>query len=292
MTQQSPNFLQDLTTLAKPGITFMSVLMAAGGMALARPGYSLLGWLLPLGFIALCVAAANALNMYLEREGDKLMARTRRRPLPAGRMSARGVLFGGLLAGLTSVVGLALVSNPLTALLGALSLISYVWIYTPLKRRTPWALVIGAFPGAAPPLMGWTAVTGRIDAVGIVLFLILLLWQIPHFIAIAIYRQQDYDRAGIKAWPSVRGMDDAKVQALVYSLVLVPVSLLLVPLGAAGFVYFAVAGGAGAWFFISCLRGFEPQSGARWARAFFLVTLAYLPLLTAALAVDVFWMSS
>ena len=282
-----PGLARDLVTLGKPGITMMCALMAAGAMYLAPtsppPGRALA----ILAALSLCVMAANALNMYLERDGDRHMARTRQRPLAAGRMRPGAVLAGGLVAGIASVALLSWLANPLTGLLGLLSIVSYVWLYTPMKRRSWWALIVGAFPGAAPPLMGYTAATGRIDAVGLTLFLILLVWQIPHFIAIALYRRADYERAGIRTLPSERGEDTAKVHALAWSLALVPVSLMLVPLGIAGFIYFLVASALGAWFFVFCLRGFEPQSGAVWARRFFLATLAYLPLLVVGLVADI-----
>jgi protoheme IX farnesyltransferase len=279
--------LRDLVTLGKPGITGMNVFMTAGAIALAPRSMTFWAMTGTLLATAACIASANALNMWMERKGDIHMARTRNRPLPAGRMSASWVLIGSLLLGGFSIAGLAYFANWLTAGIGAAALISYVWIYTPLKRRSSLALLVGAFPGAAPPLMGWTAATNQVDAIAITLFLILLLWQIPHFIAIAIYRKADYERAGIKVVTSVRGNDAAKVQALFYAALLVPVTLLLVPLGLAGYFYLVFAAGLGVWFFIFCVRGMEPESGNVWARKFFLATLLYLPVLIAALAIDV-----
>lgn len=280
-------FLRDIAQLSKPNLTLMNVMMTAGAMGLAPTALPLSVWIGVLVSCTLLVGCANALNMYLEREGDKLMARTRQRPLPSGRMNARAVLFGGLLGGTLAVLGLTYYANLLTGLIGAAGIISYVWIYTPMKRRSPWAMVVGAFPGAIPPLIGWTAATGSLGAIGIVLFLIVFFWQIPHFVAISLYRQADYDRAGIKVWPSARGVDSAKMQALIYTAFLIPISLMLVPLKVAGFVYFTLAAVLGLWFFITCMRGFEPESGVRWARQFFLVSIAYLPLLTIGLVIDV-----
>ena len=282
-----PSAAKDVMALAKPGITLMCVLMSAGGIALAEHSLSLMRVLAILAASALCVAAANALNMYLERDSDRFMARTRNRPLPAGRMEARTVLIGGCVAGMISVVLLWVTANALTAAVGAAALLSYVLLYTPLKRRSSAALIVGAFPGAAPPLLGWTAATGRIDAVGAMLFLILLLWQIPHFIAIAIYRKAEYERAGIKVLTAVRGEDNAKLQAVAYSAALVVASLFLVPLRVAGYGYFVIASALGAAFFVFCLWGFERNSGKVWARQFFLSTLVYLPALVGALVLDV-----
>lgn len=279
--------LRDLLTLGKPGITGMNVFMTAGAIALAPRAMSFWAMTGTLLATATCIASANALNMWMERKGDIHMARTRNRPLPAGRMNASWVLIGSLILGGFSISALVYFANWLTAGIGAAALISYVWIYTPLKRRSSLALLVGAFPGAAPPLMGWTAAMNQIDAIAITLFLILLLWQIPHFIAIAIYRKADYERAGIRVVTSVRGNDAAKVQALLYAALLVPVTLLLVPLGLAGYFYLVFAAGLGVWLFIFCVRGMEPESGNIWARKFFLATLLYLPVLIAALAVDV-----
>jgi len=279
--------IRDIAALSKPSLTLMNVMMTAGAMGLAPQKLSLSVWLGVLIASTLLVGSANALNMYLEREGDKLMARTRQRPLPAGRMRPMGVLIGGLIGGALAVFGLSYFGNPLTGAIGAVGIISYVWIYTPMKRRSPWAMQVGALPGAIPPLIGWAAATGTMGIEGIVLFLIVFFWQIPHFIAISLYRQTDYERAGIKVWPSVHGADSAKNQALLYTFFLTPVSMLLVPIGVASYAYLVAAAGLGLWFFFTCIRGFEPESGQRWARRFFLVSIAYLPLLTLALIVDV-----
>lgn len=280
-------FLRDLSTLAKPGLTMMNVMMTAGAMGLAAVSLPWITWLMVLLSAGVLVGSANAMNMYLEREGDKEMARTRRRPIPAGRMRPGTALAIGLTGGLLAVFGLTFYGNVATGALGAFGFISYVWVYTPMKRRSPWAMQIGAIPGAIPPLLGWTAATGNFNIAGIVLFLIVFFWQIPHFIAIAIYRQADYVRAGIKTWPSVRGMDSAKNQALLYTFFLTPVSLMLVPLGIASYAYLVAAAALGLWFLITCVRGFEPESGQRWARHFFVVSIIYLPLLTLALIIDV-----
>jgi len=286
---KASNRTSDLVALTKPSITRMCLLMAAGGLALA-PGS--VDWFTAVSMflgVGLAVGGANAFNMWWERNTDGLMSRTRRRPLPTGRISAATAFkFAGLLS-LASLVVLAVGTNTLTAVLAALSILSYVAIYTPLKYKTPAALIIGAVPGAAPPLLGWTAVTGSIDPPAVVLFAILLVWQLPHFIAIAIYRKQEYARAGIKVVPLVRGEAVAKIQAVAWALVLVPLTLLLVPIGGAGAVYFVSAALLGAAFLGWSFTGLDNDAGVKWARNYFLASLVYLPALTLALVADVLW---
>ena len=278
--------LRDFADLAKPGITGM-VLVTTGGGAWLAPGQMGLGKLLAalLGTIAV-VAAANALNCYIERDSDKHMARTKNRPLPAGRMEPKHALVFGLVLTAVSIPVLTLLVNPVTGLLATIALVSYVWIYTPMKALSPRALVVGAIPGAMPPLMGWTAVTGRIDWPGVALFGILLIWQLPHFIAISVYRVHEYDKAGIATVPGLRGMDAARSQIFWWTATLVPVSLLLVPLGVAGWVYLGIATALGLVFMAWALRGYVAANQGRWARGLFLYSLVYLTLLFTALLVD------
>jgi len=165
-------------------------------------------------------------------------------------------------------------------------LVSYVAIYTPMKQYTPAALFVGALPGALPPLMGWTAVTGRIEAPGMVLFGVLFFWQIPHFIAISIFRQEEYERAGLKVLPSVQGIQAATLQSVFYTGALWMVSLLLVPYGLAGAIYLTSALVLGAYFFWMALRGLKAEDSKRWAKKFFVASLIYLTALFAALIID------
>ena len=233
--------VSDFWQLTKPGVTRMCVLTTVGGVLLA-PGR--IGWLAGLAAVlgsALAVAGANAANMWWERDLDAKMSRTRRRPLPAGRMAPAVAARFAIVLSLVSIVVLAAFTNALAAVLAAAAILSYVFVYTPLKVRTPAALVIGAVPGAVPPLLGWVAVTGTLDAGGLVLFGILLVWQIPHFIAIALYRKAEYARAGIRVVPLVRGDAMAKIQAVAWAGALVPLSLMLTLIGVAGSFYLVVA---------------------------------------------------
>jgi protoheme IX farnesyltransferase len=214
------------------------------------------------------------------------MARTANRPLPDRRLEPSWALALGVAMGLFAVPTLTLAVNPVTGLLGAIALVSYVAIYTPMKQHTPAALFVGALPGALPPLMGWTAVTGSIATPGVLLFGVLFFWQIPHFIAISVFRQEEYERAGLKVLPSVRGMHAAKVQATVYAGALFVVSLLLVPYGLAGTLYLVAAVALGAHFFWAAARGFWVEDDNAWAKKLFVASLIYLTVLFAALIID------
>jgi protoheme IX farnesyltransferase len=282
-----PSLGSDLWQLTKPSITRMNLLMTFGGLALA--GAPLKSWLVFWALLGtgLAVASANSLNMYIERDLDRLMARTANRPLPTKRMEPKVALWFGIILGVLSLLVLQFMVNTVTTLIAGLAILLYVLVYTPMKRTSPLALIVGAIPGAAPPLMGWTAYTGTIDLPGLVLFAILLVWQLPHFIAIALYRQDDYERAGVKAVPIVRGDRVAKAQALAWTTALVPISLLLVPLQVAGAFYGAVALASGLWFLSWSIRGMSGEAGVPWARKFFFASLIYLPVLVLSLVVDV-----
>ncbi len=278
--------VRDLIALTKPRITLMVLVTAAGGMWLAPGSFDLASMAVMLLTTGMVVGAANTLNCYLERDSDRLMARTANRPLPDRRLEPSWALTLGVLMGLFAVPTLTLAVNPITGLLGFIALASYVAIYTPMKQHTPAALFVGALPGALPPLMGWTAVTGSIDAPGLVLFGILFFWQIPHFIAISIFRQEEYERAGLKVLPSVRGVRSAKVQSAIYTGVLWAVSLLLVPYGLAGTIYLTTAVILGGYFFWMALQGFKAEDSKVWAKKFFVASLIYLTTLFAALIID------
>jgi protoheme IX farnesyltransferase len=226
--------------------------------------------------------------MYLERDVDPLMERTRDRPLVRGTVSPEAALvFGTALACIGGpLVGLG--SNLLTGVLGMLAFGSYVAVYTPLKRHSGAALFVGAVPGALPPLMGWTAVTGHLDAPGVALFAILFCWQVPHFLAIAIYRGADYARAGLKVLPLSISSTATRFTILAFTLALVVATVVLGPLHVAGRPYVVAAVLLGAVFVgwaVAGLRRLSPPS-LRWARSLFFYSLVYLTLLFVALIVD------
>jgi len=275
--------LRDTLELTKPRITTMVVFTTAMGLWLA-PG-SIGGartTLLLLGQ-ALLVGSANIFNSWYERDVDGLMLRTRNRPLPAGRLDPWAAFALGVGCGVFAIPILALAVNPLTALLGAIAHATYVLVYTPLKRISPWALEVGAIPGAIPPLMGWTAATGALALPGWFLFGILFFWQIPHFLAIAIYLEEDYRRGGFKVLSVVRGAQASARWLSWYTVVLVAVSLLAQPLGLAGVSYTVAAGVLGGGFLVVARQGFRGRVEGAWARRAMLYSIAWLTALMLAL---------
>src|SRR5829696_1255934 len=266
--------------LTKPRITFLIVLTSAAGFALASPGridyVAMLSALFGIGLLSSGIAT---LNQYAERDLDGLMRRTATRPLPAGKLAPwEALAFGAGITILAEIYLLVLV-NPLSALLGLTVIAGYLFAYTPLKTRTTLSTLVGAFPGAVPPLIGWAAARGTISLEGWVLFAILFLWQFPHFLAIAWMYREDYARAGILMLPVVE--PDGRVtaqQIVVYTLMLLPVSLLPAAVGMAGRVYFVGAIVLGLLFLYSSIRAAVSMSRQQ-ARRLLLASVLYLPLL-------------
>lgn len=278
--------LRDVASLAKPRLSLLVLATTAGGAWLAPGAMPAFRLALTLVSTMGVVASANAFNCWLERDSDAHMTRTATRPLAAGTLDERIALAFAFATLALSLPVLAWAANPLTALLGAIAFVSYVGIYTPLKQRSWTAMLVGAVPGALPPLMGWTAATGSVDQPGLVLFAIMFLWQIPHFIAIAIFRKDEYERAGIRVLPLVVGDRAAALHGVVYAAVLLPVSLLLTPMRVAGGLYFGVALAGGIVFLAMTLMGLRPSADVKWARSLFGISLLYLTGLFAALLLD------
>jgi protoheme IX farnesyltransferase len=279
--------IRDLVALTKPRISVLNAMMTAGGLALAG-GATAGVWIATLGGTLLVVASANVLNMYLERDIDARMRRTRGRPLPSGRMAPALALGFGMALAAAALPLLTFGANALTGLLGAVALIGYVLVYTPLKQVTPHALLVGAIPGAMPPLLGWTAASGSVSAAGLALFAVLFVWQLPHFLAIALLLDEDYQAAGIKVYPSERG-EAATRRAIVVCLALqLLVTLMLVPLGLGGGVYLAGAALLGALMLGLGVAGLldRHRVDRAWARRLFVGTLVYLPALFLLLVVS------
>jgi len=277
----------DLVELCKPRITLLVTLTAAAGFLLASPeGIDPVRFANALVGTALVAAGSAGLNQFVERDSDRRMRRTAQRPLPAGRMSPDGALAWAVLLATTGLLQLLLLVNALTALIGATTLVAYVLVYTPLKRVSALATVVGAFPGAAPPVMGWTAASGRLELGGWVLFALLFLWQLPHFLAIAWLYREDYRAAGMPLL-TVNDPDGRRTgrQALLWAAALVPVTLMPSATGMTGWIALAGALAAGAWFLAAAARFARAQTVAT-ARRLLLVSVFYLPAVLGALVID------
>lgn len=282
--------LADLAELTKPRITLMVALTTAAGFVMASAG-SL--WSLDLGLLlhalagtALVASGASALNQVVERDVDARMRRTANRPLASGRLHPDVGLLWAVLLAVAGIAWLALVVNLLTSLLGALTLAGYVFIYTPMKRLSSLATIVGAIPGAVPPMMGWTAARDALEPGAWALFAILFLWQLPHFLAIAWMYRADYERGGMPMLPVIDpGGERTGRQAILYAAALVPVSLLPTPLGLTGIVYF-VGALALSLYFLRTSWAFQQSRTNGSARRLLLVSVLYLPAILAVMLLD------
>ncbi|HEY7112972.1 MAG TPA: heme o synthase [Thermoanaerobaculia bacterium] len=273
----APSRVADFLELSKPRITSLVVVTAAVGYALGAPVFQTGVFLAVLAGTALVAGGASALNQYAERDLDARMLRTRHRPLPAGRLGPGEALMFGLLVSAAGLVLLAVGTNALTAALGLAALGSYVLLYTPLKRRTSLCTVVGAVPGAIPPLMGWAAARGGLDRTAWALFSILFLWQLPHFLALAWMYRDDYARGGFPML-AVSDADGSSTgrQALLYSAALLPVTLAAGLFAGAGPVFLWGGLAAGIAFLAGAVL-FARRREIAWARRLFLASVLYLP---------------
>ena len=277
----------DYLELTKPRVTSLVLVTTLVGFYLGSRGA--LDFILLLNTLvgtALVAGGTSALNQYVEREQDGRMLRTRRRPLPAGRLDPAHALVFAAAISMAGLLHLALTVNLLTAGLAGLTLLSYVFVYTPLKRRTSLCTLVGAVPGALPPLGGWTAAHGDIAAGGVALFAILFVWQLPHSLAIAMLYKDDYARGGFRVLPVVdRDGGTTARQILAHCLVLLPLSLVPTLLQVTGVVYFfgaIVLGLALTAFAVPVLV----DASARTARRMLLASVVYLPALLCLMAFD------
>ncbi|MGD0614083.1 MAG: heme o synthase [Verrucomicrobiota bacterium] len=281
------NWLAVYADLVKARLTFLVLLTTLVGFYLGCRGP--VNYLLMLDTVlgtALMAAGAAALNQLIEREYDAKMRRTRDRPLPSGRLQPATVMVFGGVCSCAGLIYLALAVNLTTSVIGAVSLLSYLFIYTPLKRVTWLNTAIGAIPGGLPPLMGWTAATGHLSGEGWALFAILVFWQLPHFLAIAWIYRDEYAKAGFKMLPVIdpQGRRTGR-QAISHTLGLLPVSLCPFLFGLTGSVYLVsalVLGLAFLWFAIQFARHLTVPR----ARQLFYVSILYLPLLLTSMVLD------
>jgi protoheme IX farnesyltransferase len=280
------SFAKDLVALTKPRIISLLLVTTIAPMYVAgSPDWTLVLAVFIGGY--LMAGGANAVNMYMDRDIDDRMARTRLRPIPSGRMQAEAVLAFGILCATTATFLLARAANVLTAGLALGGFYTYVFIYTRwLKRSSPQNIVIGGAAGAFPPLVGWAAVTGRVDLMSIYLVLIIFYWTPPHFWALALNKQKDYSRAGVPMAPLVWGERETMRNMLWYTVILVPLTLLPTAFGALGLPYFVMAAALGAWLLIGVLRVMRAPEFSKPAWALYKFSLLYLALLFAAMVVD------
>ena len=288
--------MRDYIELTKPRITWLILMSTGIGYFFGLPGAS--GWwqflksipllslfhtILGTGLIA---SGTAALNQWYEREADRKMKRTAKRPLPAGRIAPAGALAFGLLFPLAGFLELWWGVNLLAGLLGAFTLLSYLFVYTPMKQRTWWSTTVGALPGAMPPMIGFAAAAGTLTRDSWVLFAILFLWQFPHFYSIAWMYKEDYARAGIRMLPVVEpdGRSTAR-QIVLFGLALIPVSLAPAILGMSGRIYLVGALLLGLWFLYSGLRVAAERTALR-ARGVLLASVLYLPLIYGLMLID------
>jgi protoheme IX farnesyltransferase len=283
-----PALLSDLLALTKPRVISLLLLTAVAPMFITSRGIPpamLVVWVLVGGF--LMAGGANAINMWVDRDVDTVMTRTRLRPVPSGRLAPAVALGFGLVLGATAFVVFWRLVNPLAAWLALGGLLFYVFIYTLwLKRSTPLNIVIGGAAGAFPPLVGWAAVTGQLDLAALYLFAIVFYWTPPHFWALALIKKDEYARAGVPMLPVVKGVHHTKLQMLGYTVMLVPLTVLPWLSGNQGALYALAAvllGGRLLWYCIQLLR--EPDvTPTAWRM--YKYSLLYLALLFVAMGVD------
>ncbi len=275
--------------LTKPRMNMLVVITTLVGFYMGS--FHDVNWMLLIHTLlgtTLCAAGASVLNQVVEREYDALMPRTRNRPIPAGQIMPGEALWFGIVLGVLGVGYLSLFVNLLTAFLGAFTYLSYVLIYTPMKRYSTLNTVVGAVPGAIPPVMGWTAVNNNLSIEAAALFGVLFLWQMPHFLAIAIMYCKDYEAGGFKMLPSVDPKLSMTSRMIVlYTLALIPVSILpsMLHPRLTGFAYLiagTVLGLAFLWFSVACaVHKTRPD-----ARRLFFASIIYLPLVLGAMMLD------
>jgi protoheme IX farnesyltransferase len=284
--QAQPSLLRDLVMLTKPRIISLLLVTTVAPMFVAgNPGWLLVVVVLVGGY--LMAGGANAVNMYLDSDIDTQMARTKLRPIPSGRMTARAVLAFGVSLATAATFLLARFTNVLTAVLALAGFYFYVFVYTRwLKRTTPQNIVIGGAAGAFPPLVGWAAMTGAIDLTAVYLFLIVFYWTPPHFWALALLKQRDYGKAGIPMAPLVWGERETMRQMMWYNVILIALTLLPATFGAFGIIYLVSASVLGAILLAGVIR---VSTSAEWTKPAWRVykfSLLYLALLFLAMVID------
>jgi protoheme IX farnesyltransferase len=219
------DYLSDLLSLTKPRLSSLVIFTSALGVFLAPGEISFLQGFISIAATAGLVGGACVINCFMEKEIDAKMERTKNRPLPSGRISSESALTFGISLIVSCLLALFFLVNFLTGFLGLVAAVIYISLYTPLKTKTSWALFAGAIPGAIPPLMGWTTVTNSFGALGLIIFSILFVWQLPHFLSISIYHAEDYNNADIKTFPAHIGFRATSHRITIYTFILMLVSV-------------------------------------------------------------------
>lgn len=279
-TLSQPATWRDFIQLAKPGIVKSNLIVIVTGFWLASTWTdSFHFWLFVVTVVgsSLVMGGSCALNNYLDRDLDVKMERTKNRPIPSGKISSKTALLYGMFLILAGTTLLGLGANALAALLGLIGAFVYVVVYTAwMKRTTHLNTVVGAISGAIPPMIGWAAVTGNLEKGAWVLFAFLFLWQIPHFLALAIMKADEYRTAGYQMLPVVNSFLETKRQILLWTAALIPVSLFLYEVGVVGKVYFVSAAVLGVGWLGLAVKGFFAKNDLKWARQMFFYSLIYL----------------
>lgn len=274
--------------LVKPGIVYSNIMATAAGFMLAFAQVYEFKWLVFVGVIVgtmFVIASACVLNNHIDRGIDTKMARTKKRATVTGKISTRSVLTYAALLGVFGFGVLVLFTNLLTVMLGVLAYISYIVLYGITKRTSVHGTLVGAIAGGLPPAAGYTALTNQFDLAVVLLFFVLVAWQMPHFYAIAMRRREDYSNAGIPVLPVVRGMRATKIQIVIYVALFIVVNSLFTIAGYTGLVYMIIMTAAGVLWLMKGIRGFKVETDGKWALGMFLFSLFVLLLQCAMLAV-------
>jgi protoheme IX farnesyltransferase len=279
--EKKTSLISDLFSLTKPRLSSLVILTCALGLFLAPLPVGIFTAFISMICTTCLVGGACVINCVMEKDIDGLMERTKDRPLPSGRLSTKLALSFGLFLVITSLILIYSFVNPLTGHLGLVATIFYVFLYTPLKQKTSFALFVGAVPGAIPPLMGWTTVMNEINSLGLALFLILFIWQLPHFLSISIYHVNDYNNANIKTYPGNLGVRNTVHLIVFYTLVLFLISLVPYFQGDTSDMYRNLIFILGGSYFVFSLTGYLKKENSPelllWARRYFYGSLVYLP---------------
>lgn len=262
--------------LTKPGIIMGNIVTTAAGFALASKGhFDILLFLITLAGLGFIIASAGVFNNYIDRHMDAKMERTKNRAIPSGQISHRNALIFGSVLGAIGV-GILSYTNLLTVGVALAGFFVYLVLYAFMKYRSFYGTLIGSIAGAVPPVVGYCAVSGKLDLAAFLLFMILVLWQMPHFFAIAIYRMDDYAAASIPVLPVEKGIRITKIHMLMYIVVFMLTALLLTAAGYTGYLYAFIAFGLSLCWLGFCLKGFTVKNDKRWAHRMFVVSLVVI----------------